>query len=242
MYLPHPEIYSAEPGNILLVDDGRLRFRVRATGHGWIETEALVDGVISNRKGVNVPDIELGLAALSDKDRRDLSFGLDLGVNWVALSFVQRPEDVIEAKKLIAGRAVVMAKIEKPIAVSRIEEIIEVADGVMIARGDLGVELPPEQVPVIQKRIVHLSREAGKPVVVATQMLDSMVTSSATMYRSIRGGSVSAREGSASTRTPDGPRLTKTSAQSFPFAVVTQAGTTPGFLAELIFAVTWPLR
>src|SRR5262249_17252808 len=143
--LPHPEIFAAlEPGHQLLVDDGKLL----TVSPDHIETEVLVGGVISDRKGVNVPDAPLKLSALTDKDRRDLQYGLDLGVDWVALSFVQRPEDILEAKQLIGGRAALMAKIEKPSAVSHIGAIIAAADGIMVARGDLGVELPPEEVPI----------------------------------------------------------------------------------------------
>jgi pyruvate kinase len=174
--LPHPEIFAAiQPGERLLVDDGRLSFRVTAVTPDRIETEVLLGGVVSDRKGVNVPDTALPLAALSNKDRSDLLFGLELGVDWVALSFVQRPEDVEAVQALIQGRAKLMAKIEKPSAVEQFDAILEVADGIMVARGDLGVELPPEQVPAIQKRLVRQCREAGKPVVVATQMLESMV-------------------------------------------------------------------
>jgi pyruvate kinase len=178
--LPHPEIFAAAaPGDLLLVNDGQLRFQITAVAEGRIETEVLNGGVISDRKGVNVPSAALPLPALSAKDKNDLAFGLELGVDWVALSFVQRPEDVEEARALIQGRAKLMAKIEKPSAVERLDEILAVADGIMVARGDLGVELPPEEVPAIQKRIVRLCREAGKPVVVATQMLESMISAPA---------------------------------------------------------------
>lgn len=176
--LPHPEILSAlHPGANLLVNDGKIRLRVLEAAPDFAETEVIVGGEISNRKGVNVPDVELPLAALSKKDRDDLEVMCGLGVEWLALSFVQRPEDVIEARKLVDDRALIMAKIEKPSAVRRFDEILEVADGVMIARGDLGVELPAAEVPPIQKRLVSRSRAAGKPVVVATQMLESMIES-----------------------------------------------------------------
>ncbi|WP_321815161.1 MULTISPECIES: pyruvate kinase [unclassified Paraburkholderia] len=178
VYLPHPEIFSAASvGDHLLVNDGQLRFEVTSVSGDELVTKILVGGVISDRKGVNVPSAALPLPALSDKDRRDLEFGLEQGVDWVALSFVQRPEDLHEARALIRGRAKLLAKVEKPSAVERIDEIIEAADAIMVARGDLGVEMPPEDVPAIQKRIVRLCREAGKPVVVATQMLESMVNS-----------------------------------------------------------------
>jgi len=176
--LPHPEIYqSLELGHTLLLDDGRIRLSV--TGHSLdhIDTDVVVGGKLSDKKGVNVPDTTLPLAALSDKDRADLDRALDLGVDWIALSFVQRPSDVAEAKKIVAGRAGVMAKIEKPAALDYMYEIIELADAIMVARGDLGVELPVEEVPPWQKRIVRASRRAGKPVVVATQMLESMISS-----------------------------------------------------------------
>lgn len=178
--LPHPEIFAAAAiGDTLLVNDGMLRFRITEVSLTRLTTEVIVGGVISDRKGVNVPSAALPLPALSGKDRRDLEFGLEQGVDWVALSFVQRPEDLHEARDLIRGRAKLMAKVEKPSAVERIDEIIDAADAIMVARGDLGVELPPEDVPAIQKHIVRRCREAGKPVVVATQMLESMVNSAA---------------------------------------------------------------
>ncbi|MDP6707984.1 MAG: pyruvate kinase [Alphaproteobacteria bacterium] len=175
--LPHPEIFRAiGKGDVLLIDDGRIRLNVERVGDDFAETRIVVGGTASDRKGVNLPDTVLPLTALTDKDRRDLSFALDLGVDWIALSFVQRPEDIAEARRLIAGRASVMAKIEKPAAIQQIEAIVELADAIMVARGDLGVELPVEEVPGLQKRLVRLTRRAGKPVVVATQMLESMVT------------------------------------------------------------------
>jgi len=174
--LPHPEIFeAAKPGTDLLLDDGRIRLRVKTVTAKTIDTEVLTAGTLSNRKGVNVPGVLLRLSALSDKDRADLDFALDLGVDWIALSFVQRPEDVAEARRLINNRAAVLIKLEKPAAIEHLEELVEMTDAVMVARGDLGVELPPEKVPGLQKRIVKLSRQLGKPVVVATQMLDSMV-------------------------------------------------------------------
>jgi pyruvate kinase len=176
--VPHPEIFAvASVNDILLVNDGLLRFRVTSVSGDRIATEILVGGRISDRKGVNVPGVVLPLPALTIKDRRDLEFALSLGVDWVALSFVQRPEDLHEARALIGSRARLLAKVEKPSAIERLEEIIEAADAIMVARGDLGVELPPEDIPSIQKRIVRLCREAGKTVIVATQMLESMVNS-----------------------------------------------------------------
>ncbi len=176
--LPHREIFDAlEPGAHLLVNDGKIRLRVKECGADFAECEVLVGGVISNRKGVNVPDVVLPLAALSDKDRKDLEFVCDLGVDWLALSFVQRAADVEEARALAKGRAFILSKIEKPNAVKVFDEILAVSDGIMVARGDLGVELPVQNVPPIQKRLVRKCRAAAKPVIVATQMLESMIES-----------------------------------------------------------------
>ena len=176
--LPHREIFDAiDPGARLLIDDGKLVLRVTSRSAERIETLVEVGGKISDNKGLNVPDIVLPVAALTDKDRIDLAFALDHHVDWIALSFVQRPEDVAEARRLIAGRAALLAKIEKPAALDRLDEILELSDAVMVARGDLGVELPPERVPPLQKRIVEAARRMGRPVVVATQMLESMTTS-----------------------------------------------------------------
>jgi len=176
--LPHPEIFAAlKPGVTVLLDDGKVSLRVLACGKDFAETEVVAGDELSNHKGLNLPGVSLPIAALTEKDREDLAFGLDLGVDWVALSFVQRPEDISEAQEIVAGRAAIMAKLEKPLAIDALDGILKLVDGVMVARGDLGVELPPEDVPVIQKRIIRASRKAGKPVVVATQMLDSMVES-----------------------------------------------------------------
>ncbi|MDF1794165.1 MAG: pyruvate kinase [Thalassobaculaceae bacterium] len=174
--LPHPEIFAAlEVGTDLLLDDGKVRLRVLKCDAKSADTEVITGGPLSDRKGVNVPGALLPLSALTPKDQNDMRFALDMGADWIALSFVQRPEDVAEARKLIAGRASVLVKLEKPAAIDQLDQIVEIADAVMVARGDLGVELPPEQVPPIQKRIVRLCRSLGKPVIVATQMLDSMV-------------------------------------------------------------------
>ncbi|NNC72366.1 MAG: pyruvate kinase, partial [Sphingomonadaceae bacterium] len=176
--LPHREIFEAiEPGKRLLLDDGKIVLRVKAVGDDAIETKVEVGGTLSDRKGLNVPDIVLPLAALTDKDRSDLNFALDQGADWIALSFVQRPEDLAEARKLIQNRAALLAKIEKPSAIQRIDELLEAADAVMVARGDLGVEIPPQNVPPLQKQIIEKARKLGRPVVVATQMLESMITS-----------------------------------------------------------------
>ncbi len=176
--LPHREIFAAiEPGARLLLDDGKLVLRVAEHEVDRITAIVEVGGMLSNNKGLNVPDVVVPMAALTEKDRSDLAFAVEQGVDWIALSFVQRPEDLMEARGLIKGKAALLAKIEKPAAIERLEEIVEQCDGVMVARGDLGVEMPPEQVPPLQKRIVEVSRRMGRPVVVATQMLESMITS-----------------------------------------------------------------
>ena len=176
--LPHPEIFEAlQAGAHLLVNDGKIKLRVDACGKDFADCTVLAGGVISNRKGVNVPDVVLPLKALSEKDRADLEFVCQLGVDWLALSFVQRPEDVYEARALANGRAAVLSKIEKPAAVQAFDEILRVSDGIMVARGDLGVELPVQNVPPIQKQLVRKCRAAAKPVIVATQMLESMIES-----------------------------------------------------------------
>ncbi|ACA21027.1 pyruvate kinase [Methylobacterium sp. 4-46] len=178
--LRHPEIFAAAaPGQDLLIDDGRVRVRVVGLGSDTLTAEVITGGAISNRKGVNLPGTLLDLSPLTEKDRADLAFGLDLGVDWVALSFVQKPSDVVEARALIGDRAGIMAKIEKPQALERIEDIIRLSDAVMVARGDLGVEIPHEDVPGRQKELIRACRLAVKPVVVATQMLDSMVAAPA---------------------------------------------------------------
>ncbi len=176
--LPHVEIFAAlEPGATLLVNDGKIRLKVETCGADFADCSVTVGGTISNRKGVNVPDVVLPLAALSEKDRADLEFACELGVDWLALSFVQRAEDVEEARVLAKGRAALMSKIEKPAAVRSFKEILDASDGIMVARGDLGVELPVQNVPPIQKRLVRLARADAKPVIVATQMLESMIES-----------------------------------------------------------------
>ena len=176
--LLHPEIFAAiRPGDDLLIDDGKVRLRVLSSTKEYADVQALNAGVISDRKGVNVPGAILPMSALTTKDREDLDFGLSIGMDWIALSFVQRPEDIIELREIVGNRAWIMAKLEKPSAIDSLEAIVASSDGVMVARGDLGVELPPEEVPVLQKRIVRACREAGKPVIVATQMLESMITS-----------------------------------------------------------------
>jgi pyruvate kinase len=178
--LPHPEIIEAASiGSSLLLDDGKLRLRVVHKRADALETEVVVGGPLSDRKGVNVPDVVLPIPALTVKDREDLEFAVSHGANYIGLSFVQRPEDVVEAKRLIDGRCWVMVKLEKPQALDNLEAILALTDAVMVARGDLGVELPPEEVPLAQKRIVRLSRALGKPVVVATQMLESMISAPA---------------------------------------------------------------
>lgn len=174
--LPHPEIFSAlETGTRLLLDDGRIELKVERFGPDFADTTVVTGGVLSERKGVNVPGVVLPMSAMTVKDREDLAFGLTLGIDWVALSFVQRPEDIAEAREIVQGRAGIMVKLEKPAAINQLDDIVAAADAVMVARGDLGVEMPAEHVPAIQKRIIRLCRRLGKPVVVATQMLESMV-------------------------------------------------------------------
>jgi len=174
--LPHKEIFAAlQAPTDLLLDDGKIRLRVTECGRDFANTEVVTGGPLSDRKGVNVPGVLLPLSAITDKDQKDLRFGLDNGVDYVALSFVQRPQDLADARRLIAGRAALLAKLEKPAAIDSLGEIVELSDVIMVARGDLGVEMPPEEVPVLQKRIIAACREAGKPVIVATQMLESMI-------------------------------------------------------------------
>src|SRR4051812_34307737 len=176
--LPHPELFEAiRPGASLLIDDGKIRLNVLEASEDRIVTEVKVGGAVSDNKGVNVPDVVIPIPAMTDKDRSDLAFALEQRADWIALSFVQRPDDVAEARSLIGDRAALLAKIEKPAAIDRLDDIIELSDAVMVARGDLGVELPPEAVPPLQNRIVAAARQFGKPVVVATQMLESMVSS-----------------------------------------------------------------
>ena len=178
VHLPHPEIFAAiEPGHSLLLDDGKVRLVATEVDDKRILTRVEVGGKLSDRKGVSLPDTTVPTSALVEKDRSDLDAALDAGIDWVALSFIQRPEDIAEAKKITRGRATVMAKIEKPQAVHRLDEILDLSDALMVARGDLGVEMPLEKVPGVQKQMTRAGRRAGKPVVVATQMLESMITS-----------------------------------------------------------------
>ncbi len=174
--LPHPEIMAAvQPGDELLLDDGRIRLRIRSRAADHIDTLVVVGGELSDRKGVNVPGVVLPLSSLTQKDRRDLAFGLGLGVDWIALSFVQRPEDLDEVRAAAGQPIHLVTKLEKPAAVECLDEIVARTDALMVARGDLGVELPPERVPTIQRRALRTCRAAGKPVIVATQMLESMI-------------------------------------------------------------------
>ncbi|MBV9078349.1 MAG: pyruvate kinase, partial [Methylobacteriaceae bacterium] len=178
VHLPHPEILRAiEPGHALLIDDGKVRLVATEVSPERAVVRVEVGGTLSDRKGVSVPDTEVPLSAMTEKDRSDLEAALDAGVDWIAVSFVQRPEDIAEVKKVARGAAGVMAKIEKPKAIERLDEILEISDAIMVARGDLGVEMPLESVPGTQKRITRACRRSGKPVVVATQMLESMIAS-----------------------------------------------------------------
>lgn len=173
---PHKEIYEIlTPNLIILIDDGKIKLQIIEQHKDYLITELLNDGIISDSKGVNVPDTILPISPLTSKDRGDLAKALDMGIDWVALSFVQSAHNVQELKEIINDKALIMAKIEKPSAVKNLNDILKVVDGIMIARGDLGVELPPERVPAIQKNIIQKCRDAGKPVVVATQMLESMI-------------------------------------------------------------------
>jgi pyruvate kinase len=175
--LPHPELIQALPrGADILLDDGRVRLEVKRQGVDFLETTVAAGTSLSDRKGVNVPGVVLPLGSLTRKDRADLAAALSFGVDWIALSFVQRPEDVVEARSLIGDKAALIVKLEKPQALEHLDALIDLADGIMVARGDLGVELPPEEVPIIQRRIVAAVRRAGKPVIVATQMLESMIS------------------------------------------------------------------
>lgn len=196
VHLPHPEILkSVEAGDRLLIDDGRLQLRaVEADGKSIVAT-VVAGNRISDKKGVSLPDTELPVGALTDKDRADLDAVLDAGVDWVALSFIQRPEDLAEARKVARGRALLMSKIEKPQAVARLAEIIELSDALMVARGDLGVEMPLEAVPGIQKQITRAARRAGKPVVVATQMLESMISAPVPTRAEVSDVSIAVFEG-----------------------------------------------
>ena len=196
VHLPHPEILeAAQPGQTLLLDDGKVRLRCTASEAGRLTTQVEVGGKLSDRKGVSLPETTLPFSALATKDRSDLEAALDTGIDWLALSFIQRPEDIAEARKITRGRALIMSKIEKPQAVERLDEIMEASDALMVARGDLGVELPLEKVPGIQKQITRAARRAGKPVIVATQMLESMITSPVPTRAEVSDVSVAVFEG-----------------------------------------------
>jgi pyruvate kinase len=174
--MPHPEVFAAlKVGVLLLIDDGKMRFEVIETTGTFATVRVLVGGTLSARKGVSVVGAMLPMSVLTEKDRKDLAFALDMGADWIALSFVQRPEDIDELRRAVAQPIFVMTKLEKPSAVERLDEIVARSDAVMVARGDLGVEMPPQKVPTIQRRILRICRQAGKPVVVATQMLESMI-------------------------------------------------------------------
>jgi len=196
VYLPHPEIIeSISVGDRLLLDDGKLQLKATKVGGGAIETEVIYGGKLSDKKGVSLPDTLLPMGALTEKDHADLLAGLAADADWIAVSFVQRPEDIIDIRKVVQGRAGVMAKIEKPQAVERLEEIIKLCDAFMVARGDLGVELPLETVPGLQKRMIRVARRYGKPVVVATQMLESMITSPVPTRAEVSDVSIAVFEG-----------------------------------------------
>ena len=196
VYLPHPEIIeNVSVGDRLLLDDGKLQLKATRVGNGAIETEVIYGGKLSDKKGVSLPDTLLPTGALTEKDHADLLAGLAADADWIALSFVQRPEDIIDVRKIVQGRAGVMAKIEKPQAIDRLEEIIKLCDAIMVARGDLGVELPLETVPGLQKRMIRMARRYGKPVVVATQMLESMITAPVPTRAEVSDVSIAVFEG-----------------------------------------------
>jgi len=241
--LPHPEIFAAlQEGSRLLLDDGKLVLRVQSATDDLIETRVEVGGPLSERKGVNVPDVVLPMAALTDKDRRDLAFAVELGVDWIALSFVQRPDDLAEARRLMGGYGQLMAKIEKPAAVDRLDEIVELSDAVMVARGDLGVEMPPQAVPPLQKQIVETARRLGKPVVVATQMLESMIKAPTPTRAEVSDVATAVYDGadaimlSAETAAGDWPEQAVAMMDSIAHSVEHD----PGYLDRLHFTKTMP--
>ena len=241
--LPHPEIYQALiPDTRLLLDDGKLVLRVKSVAPDRIETVVEIGGTLSNRKGVNVPDVVVPMAAMTEKDRRDLSFAVQQHCDWIALSFVQRPEDLAEARKLMGGYGSLMAKIEKPAAVQRLDELLELADAVMVARGDLGVELPPYAVPPLQKQIVESARRLGKPVVVATQMLESMIKAPTPTRAEVSDVATAVYDGadaimlSAETAAGDWPE----EAVAMMDAIAHSVERDPGYLRRLHFTETAP--
>ncbi|MEO1043886.1 MAG: pyruvate kinase [Pseudomonadota bacterium] len=243
VHLPHPELFAVlDKGSRLLLDDGKLQLRVIRAGKDSILTSAEVGGRISDRKGLNVPDAVVPMAALTEKDRKDMAFALDQGADWIALSFVQRPEDVAEARRLIDGRAALIAKIEKPSAVNRLDEILELSDAVMVARGDLGVEMAPEEVPPLQKNIVAAARVSGKPVVVATQMLESMITAPTPTRAEVSDVATAVYDGadavmlSAETATGDWP----VEAVSIMDRIAVQVETDPGYAERVHLTETLP--
>ena len=245
--LPHPELFGVlTKGQRLLIDDGKLRLKVIRADADAILCSAVVGGVISDRKGVNVPDAVVPIPALTAKDRLDLSFAVNQGADWIALSFVQRPEDVAEARRLIGGagtsRPALIAKIEKPAAIAELAGILELSDGLMVARGDLGVELNPEEVPPLQKRIVELARASGKPVIVATQMLESMIEAPAPTRAEVSDVANAVYDGA------DAVMLSaETAAGAWPVEAVTimdriaaQVEADPGYHARVHFLETRP--
>jgi len=241
--LPHPEIFAAlNEGSRLLLDDGKLVLRVQAVDDNVIETRVEIGGRLSERKGVNVPDVVLPMAAMTDKDRRDLAFAIEAGADWIALSFVQRPDDLAEARRLMGGHGGLLAKIEKPAAVTRLDEILDMADAVMVARGDLGVELPPQAVPPLQKQIVETARRLGKPVVVATQMLESMIKSPTPTRAEVSDVATAVYDGadavmlSAETAAGDWPEQAVAMMDSIAHSVEHD----PGYLDRLHFTKTVP--
>lgn len=243
VFLPHPELFGVlHKDQRLLIDDGKLRLKVITAGDTEILCSAEVGGVISDRKGVNVPDAVVPVPAMTEKDRRDLAFAVQHGADWIALSFVQRPDDVAEARRLMGGHGALIAKIEKPAALDRLEEIIELSDGIMVARGDLGVELNPEEVPPLQKHIVELTRRSGKPVIVATQMLESMIESPAPTRAEVSDVANAVYDGAdavmLSAETASGAWPVE--AVTIMHRIATQVENDPGYAARLNFANVRP--
>ena len=245
--LPHPELFGVlRKGQRLLIDDGKLRLKVIKASEDEILCSAEVGGVIMDRKGVNVPDAVVPVPAMTEKDRRDLAFAVAQGADWIALSFVQRPEDVADARRLIGSlggtNAALIAKIEKPAAVHCLEEIIELSDGIMVARGDLGVELNPEEVPPLQKRIVEVTRRSGKPVIVATQMLESMIESPAPTRAEVSDVANAVYDGAdavmLSAETASGAWPVE--AVTIMHRIATQVESDPGYLGRVHFAEMRP--
>lgn len=173
----YPNLHKdVKPGQTLLLDDGLLEVMVESIEAEEVTCKIVTGGKLTSHKGLNLPETETSISAITEKDREDIRFGVSQGVDWIALSFVRSPDDIAELRRLIDDPSIkVMAKMEKPQAIARMDEIVAAVDGIMVARGDLGIELPAEKVPIIQKELIAKCLRARKPVIVATQMLDSMI-------------------------------------------------------------------